>query len=127
MAARLTWCSAPGVAQLVSIEFFCVASTNYGIYNSPACIVLDAPAKLSKILIGMNKELGEIPVTVKLRTGVKEGRNTAHKLMPRLAAETGIGAVTVGRINVARGWTLIWTMNNSAPRPDSSTAVHQIG
>ncbi|KAL5514842.1 DUS3 [Sanghuangporus baumii] len=57
--------------------------------------LLDAPAKLSKILIGMNKALGEIPVTVKLRTGVKEGRNTAHKLMPRLAAETGIGAVTL--------------------------------
>ena len=79
-------------------------STKHSIYNiSPACIVLDAPAKLSKILIGMNKALGEIPVTVKLRTGVKEGRNTAHKLMPRLAAETGIGAVTVGRTNVARG------------------------
>lgn len=57
--------------------------------------VLDAPAKLSKILIGMNKALGEIPLTVKLRTGVKEGKNTAHKLMPRLAAETGIGAMTV--------------------------------
>ena len=43
----------------------------------------------------MNKALGEIPLTVKLRTGVKEGRNNAHKLMPRLAAETGVGAMTV--------------------------------
>ncbi|KAL5498012.1 DUS3 [Sanghuangporus vaninii] len=57
--------------------------------------LLDSPAKLSKILIGMNKALGEIPVTVKFRTGVKENRNTAHKLMPRLAAETGIGAMTL--------------------------------
>ncbi|KAG9313681.1 hypothetical protein JVU11DRAFT_6027 [Chiua virens] len=52
--------------------------------------LLDAPAKLGKIVVGMNKALGEIPVTVKLRTGVKEGRNTAHKLMPRLSSEWGL-------------------------------------
>ena len=43
----------------------------------------------------MNKALGEIPVTIKLRTGVKEGRNTAHKLMPRLSSEWGVGCITV--------------------------------
>ena len=57
--------------------------------------VLDAAGRLGKILIGMNKALGEIPVTVKLRTGVKDGRNTAHKLMPRLNAEWGAAALTV--------------------------------
>lgn len=58
-------------------------------------IVLDAPAKLGKIIIGMNKALGDIPVTVKLRMGVKDGKNTAHKLMPRLAPEFGAAAITV--------------------------------
>lgn len=57
--------------------------------------MLDAPGKLSKILIGMGRVLGEIPLTVKLRTGVKEGKNTAHKLMPRLVGETGVAAITV--------------------------------
>jgi len=38
----------------------------------------------------MNKALGEIPLTVKLCTGVKEG-----KLMPRLSAEWGIRAAAV--------------------------------
>ncbi|KAG5644019.1 tRNA-dihydrouridine synthase 3 [Asterophora parasitica] len=57
--------------------------------------LLDSPGKLGKILIGMNKALGEIPVTVKLRTGVKDGRNTAHKLMPRAAAEWGAGCITL--------------------------------
>lgn len=57
--------------------------------------MLDAPAKLGKILIGMQKALREIPVTVKLRTGVKEGRNTVHKLMPRLATEFGTSCITV--------------------------------
>lgn len=50
------------------------------------------------MIIGMNKALGDIPVTVKLRTGVKDGRNTAHKLMPRLSPEWGVGAVTVGKL-----------------------------
>ena len=57
--------------------------------------MLDAAAKLGKIIVGMNKVLGDIPVTVKLRTGVKDGRNTAHKLMPRLSAEFGAGCLTV--------------------------------
>lgn len=58
-------------------------------------IVLDAAAKLGKIVVGMNRALGDIPVTVKLRTGVKDGRNTAHKTMPRLATEWGAGCITV--------------------------------
>ncbi|KAN0093342.1 hypothetical protein V8E55_004126 [Tylopilus felleus] len=44
--------------------------------------LLDTPAKLVKIVVRMNKALGEIPVTVK-------GRNTAHKLMLRLSSEWG--------------------------------------
>ncbi|KII91492.1 hypothetical protein PLICRDRAFT_38252 [Plicaturopsis crispa FD-325 SS-3] len=57
--------------------------------------LLDAAGKLGKIIIGMNKALGDIPVTVKLRTGVKDGRNTAHKLMPRLGPEFGAGCITL--------------------------------
>ena len=60
--------------------------------------MLDAPGKLGKILIGMNKALGEVPLTIKLRTGVKDGRNTAHKLMPRIASEWGVGCITVSDI-----------------------------
>ena len=59
--------------------------------------VLDTPGKLGRIIVGMNRALGEIPVTVKLRTGVKDGRNTAHKLMPRLGAEWDVGCITVWR------------------------------
>jgi hypothetical protein len=43
----------------------------------------------------MNRALGDIPLTIKMRTGVKEGRNTAHKLMPRISAEWNVGAMTV--------------------------------
>ena len=58
-------------------------------------LVLDSAGKLGKILIGMNRALGEIPMTVKLRTGVKDGKNTAHKLMPRLSTEWNVGCITV--------------------------------
>ena len=57
--------------------------------------MLDAAGKLGKILVGMNRALGEIPLTIKMRTGVKEGRNNAHKLMPRIGAEWNVAAMTV--------------------------------
>ncbi|KAF7333300.1 tRNA-dihydrouridine(47) synthase [NAD(P)(+)] [Mycena sanguinolenta] len=57
--------------------------------------LLDNVNRLGKIVVGMSRALGEIPVTVKLRTGVKDGKNTAHKLMPRLAPEFGAGCITL--------------------------------
>lgn len=57
--------------------------------------LLDAPAKLGKIVTGMSRALGEIPVTIKLRTGVKDGRNNAHKIMLRAAKDWGIGCITL--------------------------------
>lgn len=57
--------------------------------------MLDSVGKLGKIVVGMNEALGSIPVTVKLRTGVKDSKNTAHKLMPRLATEWGASCITV--------------------------------
>jgi tRNA-dihydrouridine synthase 3 len=61
--------------------------------------VMNSAGKLGKIIIGMSKALGSIPLTVKLRTGVKDGYNTAHKLMPRLAHEWGVGALAVRRLH----------------------------
>ncbi|KAH8083352.1 zinc finger dihydrouridine synthase [Cristinia sonorae] len=57
--------------------------------------LLDSAGKLGKILVGMNRAMGEIPVTVKLRTGVKDGKNNAHKLMPRLGSEWNAAALTL--------------------------------
>ncbi|EIW80054.1 FMN-linked oxidoreductase [Coniophora puteana RWD-64-598 SS2] len=57
--------------------------------------LLDTQAKLTRILTGMSRALGPVPVTAKLRTGVKDGKNNAHKLMPRLVAECGVGALTL--------------------------------
>ncbi|KAJ4469542.1 zinc finger dihydrouridine synthase [Lentinula aciculospora] len=68
------------------------------IYLPPT--VLDAPGKLGKAIIGMNKVLGSIPVTIKLRTGVKDGRNTAEKLMTRAVGGSGENGWGVGCITL---------------------------
>ncbi|KAJ7070230.1 zinc finger dihydrouridine synthase [Mycena belliarum] len=57
--------------------------------------LLDNPNRLGKLVRGMSRALGAVPVTVKMRAGVKDGRNTAHKLMPRLGPEFGAGGLTL--------------------------------
>lgn len=65
------------------------------VFNSGAgSALLDHTTKLSKIMRGMNAVLGEIPLTIKLRTGTT-GKNTTHKLFPRLQTEFGVSAATL--------------------------------
>ncbi|KAI2638488.1 hypothetical protein GGS21DRAFT_508469 [Xylaria nigripes] len=47
--------------------------------------LLDTPNKLEKMVRGMNAVSGEVPITVKLRTGVRDGRPTAQRIIERLA------------------------------------------
>ena len=46
--------------------------------------LLDSQSKLEKILRGMGAVSGDIPITVKIRTGTKDGKPTALKLLNRL-------------------------------------------
>jgi tRNA-dihydrouridine synthase 3 len=47
--------------------------------------LLESPAKLERMIRGMSSVSGEIPVTAKIRIGVKEGKPTAQKIIERLA------------------------------------------
>ncbi|KAI0380201.1 FMN-linked oxidoreductase [Hypomontagnella monticulosa] len=47
--------------------------------------LLDTPSKLEKMVRGMNVVSGEVPITAKLRMGVRDGKPTADKLVERLA------------------------------------------
>lgn len=68
--------------------------------------LLDSPSKLEKILRGMNAVSGEIPITVKIRTGTKDNQPTSLKLVERLAlgggdsTEMGIGPPGVAAITL---------------------------
>ncbi len=62
-------------------------------------IVLDTPGKLGKMIIGMNKALGEIPVTVKLRTGSRMVETPRTSLCRASVLNGGVGAVTVCKLD----------------------------
>lgn len=47
--------------------------------------LLDSPAKMEKIIRGMNAVSGEVPITTKLRLGVRDGKANAQKTIERLA------------------------------------------
>lgn len=55
------------------------------IYKSGAgSALLDAPAKLERMIRGMNAVSGEVPISAKIRMGVKDDKLTALKLIERL-------------------------------------------
>jgi len=65
------------------------------VYNRGAgSALLDHAGRLGKILRGVNAVLGEIPLTIKLRTGTTS-KNTTHKLFARLQTKWGCSAVTL--------------------------------
>ncbi|KAJ2895639.1 tRNA-dihydrouridine(47) synthase [NAD(P)(+)] [Zalerion maritima] len=47
--------------------------------------LLDQPGKLERMIRSLNLVSREVPITVKLRTGIKEGKPTAQSLLERLA------------------------------------------
>lgn len=56
------------------------------VYKSGAgSALLDAPSKLERMIRGMNAVSGEVPVSAKIRMGVRDDKFTAHKLVERLA------------------------------------------
>jgi tRNA-dihydrouridine synthase 3 len=81
--------------------------------------VLSMGAKLGKMVKGMAYALGDIPVTVKMRTGVKDNLPTAHKLFPKAHA-WGAGAVAVSNERLRIVLVLILVL---APRPKSTAAL----
>ncbi|CDK24701.1 unnamed protein product [Kuraishia capsulata CBS 1993] len=80
--------------------------------------LMDQPARLLRILKGMNACSGDIPVTVKIRMGTKDNHPTAENLIKRLVAEGDVGAITLhGRSRQQRytkeaDWTYISQMGS---------------
>ena len=57
--------------------------------------LLDNPARLVRVLNAMNYVSGDVPTTVKMRAGTKDGHNTAAALVGRLVRETDVAAMTL--------------------------------
>ena len=87
--------------------------------------LLDHANKLGKILHGMNLASGDIPITIKMRTGIKTGVNTTHKLMARAIKDWGVGAVTVRQVQLHRDSRCDQPMPDSWPH--TTAEILQIG
>lgn len=57
--------------------------------------LMEQPARLSRILNGMNACSGDIPVTFKIRTGTKDGHNNAKQLVSRILSDNTVAAITL--------------------------------
>ena len=57
--------------------------------------LMEQPARLVRILKGMNACSGDIPVTFKVRLGTKDGHNNAKQLVSRVLAENTVAAITL--------------------------------
>jgi tRNA-dihydrouridine synthase 3 len=65
--------------------------------------LLDNPARLLRMVHGMNIVSDEIPVTVKLRTGTRDGHPTAKNLIDRIIDQGEAAAITLhGRSRAQR-------------------------
>lgn len=65
--------------------------------------LMDNPAKIMRITRGMNVVSGDIPVTIKIRTGTRDGHPTAKNLVKRLVDEQQVAAITIhGRSRAQR-------------------------
>ncbi|CAN6651465.1 tRNA-dihydrouridine(47) synthase [NAD(P)(+)] [Trichomonascus vanleenenianus] len=66
------------------------------LYRSGAgSALMDNPGRMSRILRGMNTVSGDIPVTVKIRTGTRDKHPTAKTLVSRLVKEGNVAAITL--------------------------------
>ncbi|CAI4035298.1 hypothetical protein SMKI_12G4490 [Saccharomyces mikatae IFO 1815] len=57
--------------------------------------LLDNPARMIRCLNAMNYVSNDVPITVKIRTGTKEGHPIAEGLVKRLVNETEVAAITL--------------------------------
>lgn len=65
------------------------------VYNKGAgSALLDHANKLGRIVRGMSEALGEIPLTIKLRTGTTS-KPTTHKIFARAQTEWGVGGLSL--------------------------------
>lgn len=70
------------------------------------CALMNRSAKFQQIVRGMNEVL-DVPLTVKMRTGVQERVSLAHRLLPELR-DWGVALVTVGVRQWAHILGLLW-------------------
>lgn len=110
IAANQPWVAVKAVQSLAEtlphlrlIDLNCGCPIDMVFKQGAGSALLDHPAKLERMIRGMNAVSGEVPITTKLRLGVKDGRPTAQKTIERLA----FGASEAGNVLGAPGCAAI--------------------
>jgi tRNA-dihydrouridine synthase 3 len=67
------------------IDLNCGCPINMVFETGAGSALMDSPTKLERMIRGMNDISGEVPITVKIRTGVTDSKPTASRLIERLA------------------------------------------
>lgn len=91
-AAEVIYREAPNVSEL-NLNCGCPIDLLYR--QGQGSALMEQPARLLRILKGMNACSGDIPVTLKIRTGTKDGKNTAASLVERVLAQEDVAAITL--------------------------------
>ena len=92
--------------QLRAIDLNCGCPIDLVYRQGAGSALMDSPAKLEKILRGMNAVSGEVPVQCKIRMGTKDSKPTADRLVERLAfggpeaSQLGLGPPGVAAVTL---------------------------
>ncbi|QLL33274.1 hypothetical protein HG536_0E01850 [Torulaspora globosa] len=92
-AAEALACHTDGHVSEINLNSGCPIDLLYRQGSGSA--LLDNPARMIRCLNAMNYVSGEIPITVKIRTGTKDDHPVAEGLVRRLVYETDVSAITL--------------------------------
>lgn len=67
------------------VDLNCGCPINMVFETGAGSALMDSPTRLERMIRGMNDISGEVPITVKIRTGVTDAKPTASRLIDRLA------------------------------------------
>lgn len=85
VALKTTQALAEYLPHLRLVDLNCGCPIDMIFKSGAGSALLDMPSKLERMIRGMNSVSGEVPITCKLRLGVRDGKPTAQKTIERLA------------------------------------------
>ncbi|KAK0042124.1 tRNA-dihydrouridine(47) synthase [NAD(P)(+)]-like isoform X1, partial [Biomphalaria pfeifferi] len=97
-------------AQIDFIDINCGCPIDLICKKGAGSALLSKPGKLEQICLSMKAVMGDMPLTVKLRTGENDGKNVAHTLIPRLQS-AGVSLVTLHGRSKAQRYTKLSDWN----------------
>lgn len=80
----------------INMDIFRISVFENAFFQGEGCALIGRLNKFEQIIRGMNSVL-DVPLTVKMRTGIFDNKNIAHTVIPKLR-DWGVSMVTVSII-----------------------------